>query len=99
METEEGIGYTLNRATEAISGRTSLSRSSLIVTQIHKQIHTHRSRVVILSGEGLNLYKNPRVPTSSQTRVEQFVEMEKGNCRCFRTDLTYDCLIQGVSKD
>ena len=34
---------------------------SLIVTHILEQIHTHRSRVVILPGEGLNLYKNPRV--------------------------------------
>ena len=59
------IGYTLNRTIEAVSGRISLSHFSLIVRQIPEQIHTHRSRVVILSGEGLNLYKNPRVNLSA----------------------------------
>ena len=50
---------------DAISGSTNLSLFSLIVTEILSTIHTHRSRVVILSGEGLNLYKNPRVNLSA----------------------------------
>ena len=48
-----------------ISGSTSFSLLSLIVTQILNTIHTHRSMVVILSREGLDLYKNPRVNLSA----------------------------------
>ena len=50
---------------DTLSGSTSLSIFPLIVTDIHNTINTHRIRVVILSGEGLNLYKNPRVNLSA----------------------------------